>query len=188
MIDLEHELIRRAGRGDAAAVRSLYERYAGHVYSAVRRLAGDEATAEDWAQDAWIRALRALPSFRGESRFSTWIHRIAVNCALQGQRGRQRRLRREEPAEEPVAAGGDERALLRMRLEEAMRRLPDGMRQVLVLHDVEGYTHEEIGGMLGISDGTSKSQLFRARARVRRLLDPAATHAETREGAVTWNT
>jgi RNA polymerase sigma-70 factor, ECF subfamily len=188
MIDLEQELIRRAGRGDAAAVRSLYERYASHVFSVVRRLSGDDATAEDWAQDAWIRALRALPSFRGEARFSTWIHRIAVNCALQGQRSRQRRQRREEPVDEPVTGAGGERALLRMRLESALGQLPDGMRQVLVLHDVEGYTHEEIGELLGISDGTSKSQLFRARARMRRLLEPTAANAEMREGAAPWNT
>jgi RNA polymerase sigma-70 factor, ECF subfamily len=188
MIEFENEVIRRAGRGEAAAIRILYERYAAHVYSVVRRLAGDDATAEDWAQDAWIRALRSLPGFRGEARFSTWIHRIAVNCALQGQRSRQRRERREEPGDEPVTAGGDERALLRLRLEEALQRLPAGMREVLVLHDVEGFTHEEIAGMLQIAAGTSKSQLFRARARMRQLLEPASAHAEMKEGRTSWNT
>jgi RNA polymerase sigma-70 factor, ECF subfamily len=168
---LEAEFITRAKRGDGEAVRELYERYAPRVYAVVRRLAGDDALAEDWAQEAWIRAIRALPSFRGESRFSTWLHRIAVNSALHGRRWRERRTRN-EVALPPVLAAGTrgEQATLRLTLEHAMQSLPDGMRQVLVLHDVEGYTHEEIGSFLGVTAGTSKSQLFKARARMRRLL------------------
>ena len=168
---VEADFITRAKRGDGDAVRELYERYAPRVYAVVRRLAGDEALAEDWAQEAWIRAIRALPTFRGEARFSTWLHRIAVNSALHGRRWRERRTRNEVamPAVVPAGTRG-EQTTLRLTLERALQELPDGMRQVLVLHDVEGYTHEEIGSFLGVTPGTSKSQLFKARARMRKLL------------------
>ncbi|MGH7501027.1 MAG: RNA polymerase sigma factor [Longimicrobiales bacterium] len=182
---VEAEYIRRAQRGDGEAVRELYRRYAPRVYAVVRRLADDDALAEDWAQEAWVRAIRALPRFRGEARFSTWIHRIAVNSALHGRRWRDRRVRNEVamPAVAPPATRiqpQGEQTLLRMALERAMQTLPDGMRQVLVLHDVEGYTHEEIANALGVTAGTSKSQLFKARARMRRALgsNAAATDGE----------
>lgn len=170
----EQELIERARAGDGAAVRALYERHAPRVYAVVRRLADDDATAEDWAQDAWVQAIRALPGFRGAAQFSTWLHRIAINSALQGRRRRERRTRHEEPLPPTLPVGEpNEPTLLRIRLERALRELPKGMRQVLVLHDVEGYTHEEIAAMLGVTPGTSKSQLFKARARMRALLRSA---------------
>jgi RNA polymerase sigma-70 factor, ECF subfamily len=174
----ETELIRRAKGGDETAVRTLYDRYAPRVYAVVRRVAGDDALADDCAQEAWIRVFRALPGFRGESAFSTWIHRVAVNSALQGLRGRSRHESRETTLSpvEPTAAA--EPAALRIALERAMARLPDGMRQVLVLHDVEGFTHGEIGEMMGIAAGTSKSQLFKARAKMRELLAPAGQENE----------
>jgi RNA polymerase sigma-70 factor, ECF subfamily len=168
------DLVELARKGDGGAIRELYTRHAPRVLAIVRRLAGDdEAMAEDWSQEAWVRAFRALPTFRGDARFTTWLHRIAVNAALHGRRSRLRRTSREEPLEDtasvrPVAEG----TVLRMRLEAAMKRLPPGMRQVLVLHDVEGYTHEEIGRMLGVNPGTCKSQLFKARARMRAFLTP----------------
>lgn len=141
------------------------------MYSVVRRLAGEDALAEDWAQEAWVRVFRALPSFRGESRFTTWLHRIAVNSALHGRRWRERRARHETELPPTLTTGGaSDQTVLRMRLERALEKLPDRMRQVLVLHDVEGYTHEEIGEFLGVTPGTSKSQLFKARARMRELL------------------
>lgn len=170
----EAQLIRRACDGDARAVRSLYDRYAPRVHAVVRRLAGDEDLAQDCAQEAWIRAIRALPTFRGDARFSTWLHRIAVNSALQAIRRAEGRSRREAPLPDVLSVPprrGD--VLLQGRLEAALDRLPGGMRQVLILHDVEGYTHEEIGEMLGVATGTSKSQLFKARARMRSLLGPA---------------
>jgi RNA polymerase sigma-70 factor, ECF subfamily len=167
----EAECIRRAQAGDAAAVRELYQRYAPRVHAVVRRLAGDDALAEDWAQEAWVRAIRALPGFRGDSQFGTWLHRIAVNSALYGKRARERRISREQPLPDGLPGGATpDRALLRMRLEGAIAQLPEGMRRVLVLHDIEGYTHVEIGEMLGIAPGTCKSQLFKARARMRALL------------------
>jgi RNA polymerase sigma-70 factor (ECF subfamily) len=168
---VETEYIKRAKRGDGDAVRELYNRYAPRVYAVVRRLAGDDALAEDWAQEAWVRAIRALPSFRGDSRFSTWLHRIAVNSALHGRRWRERRTRDEVELPPTLPSGvRGEQTTLRLTLEQALAALPDGMRQVIVLHDVEGYTHEEIATFLGVTPGTSKSQLFKARARMRRLL------------------
>jgi RNA polymerase sigma-70 factor (ECF subfamily) len=172
-------LIRQAQTGDAGAVRALYQRHAARVYAVVRRVAGDDALAEDWAQEAWVRAFRALPTFRGDSLFTTWLHRIAVNSALHGRRSRERRTGREEAMDEAActAPTGD-RCVLRLRLEKAMARLPEGMRRVLVLHDVEGYTHEEIGEMLGVNPGTCKSQLFKARAKMRGMLAPARQPTE----------
>lgn len=169
-------LIQRARQGDGGAVRELYERHAGRVYAVVKRLAGhDDALAEDWAQEAWVRAIRALPTFRGDSRFTTWLHRIAVNSALHGRRSRLRKAGREAPMDDTFSVrAAAETSVLKLRLERAMERLPEGMRKVLVLHDVEGYTHEEIGEILGVNPGTCKSQLFKARARMRRLLTPAA--------------
>ncbi|HSR41572.1 MAG TPA: sigma-70 family RNA polymerase sigma factor [Longimicrobiales bacterium] len=167
----EAQLIRRACDGDGSAVRELYDRYAPRVFAVVRRIAADEDTAQDYAQEAWIRAIRALPTFRGDARFSTWLHRIAVNAALQAVRKKSTREKRRVPMPEtlPVEPShGD--ALLADRLEEALALLPDGMRQVLILHDVEGYTHEEIGELLGVATGTSKSQLFKARGKMREIL------------------
>jgi RNA polymerase sigma-70 factor (ECF subfamily) len=181
------DLIRHAQQGDCNAARALYQRHAGRVYAIVRRLAGDDALAEDWAQEAWVRAFRALPTFRGDSMFTTWLHRIAVNSALHGRRSRERRTGREEPVDETAAvAPAAERTVLRLRLEKAMARLPDGMRRVLVLHDVEGYTHEEIGEMLGVAPGTCKSQLFKARAKMREMLRPATV--STAQGVETCGT
>ena len=169
--DIEAQLIRQACEGDERAVRALYDRYSPRVYAVVRRIAGEDDLAHDYAQETWIRALRALPSFRGEARFSTWLHRIAVNTALQAVRKAKTTSMREVPLPEVVAVGprvGD--VLLERKLEQAMDQLPEGMRKVLILHDVEGYTHEEIGTALGVTSGTSKSQLFKARAKMRRML------------------
>jgi RNA polymerase sigma-70 factor, ECF subfamily len=167
----ESDCIRRAQNGDSAAIRELYQRYAPRVHAVVRRLAGDDALAEDWAQEAWVRAFRALPTFRGEARFSTWLHRIAVNSALHGRRGRERRAGREtELQPDTLHAARSDQTMLRISLQRALDELPPGMRQIVVLHDVEGYTHDEIGELLGVSAGTSKSQLFKARARLRGML------------------
>src|SRR5687767_2472321 len=115
MTDLE--LIRLAQQGDALATRELYRQHSGRVYAVVRRLAGEDALAEDWAQEAWVRVFRALPGFRGESRFTTWLHRIAVNSALHGRRWRERRTRHETPI--PIVlpeTGRTDQTVLRMRL------------------------------------------------------------------------
>ncbi len=167
----EAELIEEAGRGSPRAARLLYERHAPRVYAVVRRIAGDDDLAQDYAQEAWVRVFRALPDFRGDARFSTWIHRIAVNSALQALRTAERREARRAPLPRSLPTSprtGD--PLLQNRLEAALDRVPPGMRKVLILHDVEGYTHQEVGELLGITPGTSKSQLSKARARMRELL------------------
>src|SRR5438477_9379521 len=167
-MEAEQDLIQRAREGERTAIEALYQKYSPRVYAVVRRLAGEDALAEDWAQEAWVRAIRALPKFRGDAQFSTWLHRIAVNIALHGQRWRARRAGREEdlPVSVPSSAG-QSHTLLKVRMERALAALPERMRQVIVLHDVEGHTHEEIAEMLGIMPGTSKSQLFKARAHMR---------------------
>jgi RNA polymerase sigma-70 factor (ECF subfamily) len=184
----EAQLVRQACEGSGSAVRALYERYAPRVYAVVRRIAGEDDLAQDYAQEAWIRAIRALPTFRGDARFSTWLHRIAVNSALQALRKRDTRSKKEAPMPEAIPVHprqGD--TLLGQLLERAMDQLPDGMRQVLILHDVEGYTHEEIGEFLGVTSGTSKSQLFKARAKMREVLRPTIMGREEGEkGAEAW--
>jgi RNA polymerase sigma-70 factor (ECF subfamily) len=184
----EAQLIRQACEGDGLAVRALYERYAPRVYAVVRRIAGEEDLAQDYAQEAWIRAIRALPTFRGDARFSTWLHRIAVNSALQALRKADTRSKREAPMPEALPVHPEEGdVLLGDLLERAMDRLPDGMRQVLILHDVEGYTHEEIGEFLGVTSGTSKSQLFKARGKMRELLQPfRGSGTEGQQGVEAW--
>src|SRR5210317_1704452 len=132
----EAQLIRQACEGDGLAVRTLYERYAPRVHAVVRRIAGDEDLAQDYAQEAWIRAIRALPTFRGDSRFSTWLHRIAVNAALQALRKQETRKKRETPVKADIAiAPRNKDSLLQKRLERALDGLPEGMRRVLILHD-----------------------------------------------------
>ncbi|HZD03515.1 MAG TPA: sigma-70 family RNA polymerase sigma factor [Longimicrobiales bacterium] len=180
-------MIRKACQGDGQAVRLLYERYAPRVHAVVRRIAGDDDLAQDYSQEAWIRAIRALPTFRGDSRFSTWLHRIAVNAALQAARKAETRRKRQAPMPEEVPmAPPRQDALLQQRLEWALDRLPEGMRQVMILHDVEGYTHEEIGEALGVTSGTSKSQLFKARAKMRGMLSVLDT-PDSEQEAEAWN-
>ena len=172
----ERTLIERARDGDRNAMALLYEAHARRVYSAVRRLAGDDHLAQDLSQEAWIRAFEKLDLFRGDAAFGTWLYRLATNVAL----NRLRRSSRREDVEGEAAPPGrppppDDTVVTRRVLEEALDRLPPGYRQVLVLHDVEGWTHDEIAERLGVASGTSKSQLHKARARMRALLAPAAS-------------
>jgi RNA polymerase sigma-70 factor (ECF subfamily) len=168
-------VIRRAIAGDERALRALWTQHAPHIDAVVRRLAGDPDLAADIAQEVWIQIFRALPSYRGESQFGTWAHRIAVNRTLNALRSARRLAQLERPETEldermlSVDAEG-ERVLVVASIEEAAAQLAPGARAVFVLHDVEGYTHEEIARELGITTGGSKSQLFKARAKLRRLL------------------
>ena len=118
----ETELIRRATAGDETAMHALYRRYAPRVYAVVRRLAGDDGLADDWAQEAWIRAFRALPKFRGDSAFSTWLHRVAVNSALQGKRRRSRHDTRETDLPDALPGGRTDSPVLRITLERALEK------------------------------------------------------------------
>lgn len=153
----------------------LYERHSAHVFTLVRRLAGDDDLAADLAQDAWVNAFQKIRSFRGDAAFGTWMHRIAVNTALSRLRKSARRRSLEEGYDGSTTLGNPDAvpaayATDRVALERALDSLPPGYRTVLWLHDVEGYTHEEVGDRLGIATGTSKSQLAKARARLRELV------------------
>jgi RNA polymerase sigma-70 factor (ECF subfamily) len=172
---MDHEplLIRRAISGDEAALRALWTRHAPHIDLVVRRLVGSDADlAADIAQEVWIQIFRALPSYRGDSQFSTWAHRIAVNRTLNALR-KTRRLENieTEVTEDSASVEPDnERTFLAQSIEAAAAELSPGARAVFMLHDVEGYTHEEIATELGITSGGSKSQLFKARGKLRTLL------------------
>src|SRR5262245_29855143 len=164
--------IQRAIEGDERALRALWSQHAPHIDAVVRRLAGDPALAEDICQEVWIQIFRALPSYRGESQFGTWAHRIAVNRTLNALRRTRRLVKIETDMEEETVTvdhGGD-RAMLRSVIDAAAAQLSPDARTVFLMHDVEGYTHEEIATELGITPGGSKSQLFKARAKLRRLL------------------
>ena len=165
--------IRRAIEGDEGALRALWTRHAPHIDLVVRRLVGhDQDLAADIAQEVWIQIFRALPSYRGDSQFGTWAHRIAVNRTLNALRKSRRLASLETEVEEDSASVemDTERSFLAQSIEEAMHKLSPGERAVFVLHDIVGFTHEEIARDLGITAGGSKSQLFKARAKLRKLL------------------
>jgi RNA polymerase sigma-70 factor, ECF subfamily len=184
----DQPLIQRAMAGDERALRQLWSQHAPHIDAVVRRLVGDADEAADIAQEVWIQIFRALPSYRGDSQFGTWAHRIAVNRTLNALRRTRRLAKLETDIDEETASvdhAGDH-ALLAATIENAASRLSPGARTVFLMHDVEGYTHEEIAQELGITPGGSKSQLFKARVKLRRLLanvvdgfkpDPDREHA-----------
>lgn len=166
------------GAGDEQAFRALYGRHTPPLYQFVlRMLGGREAEAEDVVQETWVRAVERLDGFRWESKLSTWL--IGIGANLCRDRLRTAARRGDVPLDTVAmpAVAGDRTAEDRIDLERAIALLPDGYRTVLVLHDVEGLTHGEIGSRLGIAEGTSKSQLFFARRTMRQLL--AAREEET---------
>jgi RNA polymerase sigma-70 factor (ECF subfamily) len=172
-MDNERLTIQRAIAGDEGAMRSLWSRHAPHIDAVVRRLVGqDMDLAADIAQEVWIQIFRALPQYRGDSQFGTWAHRIAVNRTLNALRKTRRLAKIETDVEEDSAVvdPDPDRSLMMATIENAASKLSPGARAVFLLHDVEGYTHEEIAERLGITSGGSKSQLFKARAKLRTLL------------------
>lgn len=172
-MDDELLTVRRAIDGDERALRALWSRHAPHVDVVVRRLVGaNHDLAADIAQEVWIQIFRALPSWRGDSSFGTWAHRIAVNRTLNALRKSRRIANLEVDVHEDSAMvePDHDRSFVAASIEEATAKLSPGARAVFLLHDVEGYTHEEIAHELGITSGGSKSQLFKARAKLRRLL------------------
>ncbi len=171
-METDHQLIRRAIDGDERALRQLWSQYAPHIDAVVKRLVGDPDLAADIAQEVWMQIFRALRTYRGDAQFSTWAHRIAVNRTLNALRKVRRLGRLEVEIEDDTALveAESERAFLAASIEEATAALPERARLVFLLHDVEGYTHEDIAQELGITVGASKSQLFKARAKLRRLL------------------
>jgi RNA polymerase sigma-70 factor, ECF subfamily len=168
----ERELIRRARSGDAGAFESLYRINVGRVYALCLRMSGESERAERLTQDAFVTAWVKLSTFRGEAAFGSWLHRLTVNVVLQERRSRLRRRERIEEAaaeaDSPVTRGIGPGT--RIDLERAIAGLPERARLVFVLHDVEGYRHEEIAEMLGTAVGTSKAQLHRARRLLREMM------------------
>jgi RNA polymerase sigma factor (sigma-70 family) len=161
-----------AASGDRLAFERLYRRHVDRVFSLCVRMLGDRARAEDVTQDVFVRAWEKLHLFRGESSFSTWLHRLAVNVVLNSRKSIGRRENREEGGDAALdlyaaqpASPGD-----RMDLEAAIEKLPRGARQVFTLYDVQGYKHEEIAEMLGVTTGATKAQLHRARMLLREAL------------------
>lgn len=181
-VAMETEAIQRAQVGDAEAFEFLYKTHSRRVYALCLRMTSNPIEAQDLMQDAFLQVFRKIKSFRGESSFSTWLHRLTVNIILM----RFRKKRHPEVSlDEPVGAddesgtlrsdigGSDPRVsgtLDRLRLDKAIAELPAGYKTIFVLHDVQGYAHEEIADILGCSIGNSKSQLHKARLRMRELL------------------
>ena len=164
-----------AAGGDSQAFERLYRAHANRVYSLCTRMSGSRTIGEELTQDVFVRTWEKLPQFRGESAFSTWLHRLAVNVVLNARKAESKRTSRTDEGEVD-----DERwtevarapmHIERMDLAEAIAKLPAGARRVFVLHDVEGYKHEEIAEMCGITSGGSKAQLHRARLLLREALD-----------------
>jgi RNA polymerase sigma-70 factor, ECF subfamily len=173
----DHALARAAAQGDMKAFEKLYERHNRRVYSLCLRMTQNAAEAEDLAQEAFIQLFRKIGSFRGDSAFTTWLHRLTVNQVLMHFRKRSVKMERTtEEGETPVQiVRGTENPnampiIDRLALDTALAQLPPGYRSVFVLHDVEGHEHEEIAKLLGVAVGTSKSQLHKARMKLRRLL------------------
>jgi len=171
----ERVVVGAAARGEVAAFETLYRRHVGRIHGVIKRLVGGHSgRAEDLTQEAFVRAWQALPAFRFESAFSTWLHRLAVNTALMDLRSRRSRPHDEgdedafEQLGSPDSAG--HATALTLDLERAVASLPPRARAVLVLYDVEGWKHEEIATELGMAVGSSKAQLHRARGLLRARL------------------
>ncbi|MGH9455739.1 MAG: RNA polymerase sigma factor [Terriglobia bacterium] len=176
----QSQLLARAQRGDEDAFASLFEQHKRRVYSLCLRMTGDTAEAEDLTQEAFLQLFRKISTFRGESAFSTWLHRLVVNVVL--MRLRKKGIQKvsldevDNSQEEPVKReyGEDDRRLLgsidRIVLTNAIEELPPGYRAIFVLHDVEGYEHNEIARIMNCSVGNSKSQLHKARLKLREAL------------------
>jgi RNA polymerase sigma-70 factor (ECF subfamily) len=177
----EAEAIEQAKLGDGAAFKVLYDLHRRRVYSLCLRMTGNTASAEDLTQEAFLQLFRKIGTFRGESAFSTWLHRMSVNVVLMQLRkkslpivpidetteGDEDGTVRKEPGAPDQRLAG---SIDRLRLQRAVDELPPGYRTIFVLHDVEGYEHNEIAEMIGCSIGNSKSQLHKARLKLRELL------------------
>jgi RNA polymerase sigma-70 factor, ECF subfamily len=185
----EAEAIERAKRGDEEAFETLYHLHKRRVYSLCLRMTANTAAAEDLTQEAFLQLFRKIGTFRGESAFSTWLHRMAVNVVLMQLRKKglplvsleetmesEEESPKKEPGAEDVRLAG---SLNRIQLQQAIGDLPPGYRMVFLLHDVEGYEHNEIAEMVGCSIGNSKSQLHKARMKLRELLKTSRAEKAT---------
>ncbi len=171
----EEMLVRRAQGGDLTAFEGLYRATVGRVFALCLRMSGDRHLAEELTQESYLRAWQKLAGFRGESAFSTWLHRVVVNVVLSHRRFVLRRdegnVDHREAPDVAAATRGEATGVL-VDLERAIARLPNRARTVFVLHDVEGYRHDEIAELAGMAVGTSKAQLSRARRLLREALTP----------------
>ena len=169
------ELAARCRAGDADAFEELYRQHARRLFSLVVRMVGSTADAEDLVQEVFLQAHRTLAGFRGDSTLGTWLYRLTMNRCLDHLRGRQAKMSRatasldDEDAAEPMAPVVPS-AISRMDLEKAIAALPPGSRAAFLLHDVEGFEHQEVAEILGVSEGTSKSQVHKARLKLRAML------------------
>lgn len=167
------DVVRRAQQGDVSAFESLYRTHSVAVYALCRRMVGDDREARDLVQDVFVRAWERLTTFRGQSSLTTWLHRLGVNVVLEHLRSSKRDAARlmdgdDETFGSRSMAGRLDAAI---DLDAALVQLPNGARVVFVLHDMEGYSHDEISQMTGIAPGTARAQLWRARRALMKLLD-----------------
>jgi RNA polymerase sigma-70 factor (ECF subfamily) len=175
------DLVGRCRQGDLGAFEELYQRHASRLYGLACRMVGNPADAEDLLQDAFLLAHRKLDTFKGESTLATWLYRLTMNVCLDHLRSRTSRMGHvtdsydaDREAPPPATSGGAaELVVNRLDLERAIGRLPDGCRAAFLLHDVEGFEHREVADILGIAEGTSKSQVHKARLRLRAHLRDA---------------
>ena len=184
-VEADRQLAQRCRQGDAGAFEEVYRAHSARLYSLILRMAGSTDDAEDLLQEVFLMAYRKLDSFRGKSSLGTWLYRLAMNHCLDFLRGRQVRMARatdsldEEGAPEPAATGPRvPQAVTKLDLERAIAGLPDGCRAAFVLHDVEGLEHREIASLLGVSEGTSKSQVHKARMKLRAALSAVKVGAD----------
>jgi RNA polymerase sigma-70 factor (ECF subfamily) len=189
----EGEVIRLAAKGNAEAFALLYRRHSNRVYGLCLRMIGNAEEAEDVTQEAFMQVFRKIGTFRGEASFSTWLHRLTVNAVLMRLRKKRRveisiddatRCNEQDPLPPPQLSTQDlnlQGVFDRVNLGKAIEELPDGYRQIFILHDVEGYEHNEIATLLGCSIGNSKSQLFKARQKLRWLLRHHLNHDRQKE-------
>lgn len=167
------DLVRRAQQGDVAAFESLYRSHAGAIYTLCWRMTGDDGEARELVQDVFVRAWERLTTFRGQSSLATWLHRLGTNVVLERIRAGKREALRliDNSTVELEDRATDRDVDTRMDLDRALIELPAGARAVFLLHDIEGYSHDEIAAMTGIAPGTARAQLWRARRALIRLLD-----------------
>jgi RNA polymerase sigma-70 factor (ECF subfamily) len=174
------ELVARCQAGEIDAFETLYHQHAARIFTLATRMAGSPDEGEDLLQEIFLQAYRKLGSFKGEAALGTWLYRLALNHCLDFVRSRQAKIRRltdtlddqrpfepEAPRETPIP---------RIDLERAISRLPEGCREAFILHEVEGFDHKEVGELLGIAEGTSKSQVFKARMKLRGMLAEQKSH------------
>jgi RNA polymerase sigma-70 factor (ECF subfamily) len=177
------ELVARCQAGEIDAFETLYHQHAPRIFTLASRMAGSPDEGEDLLQEIFLQAYRKLGSFKGEAALGTWLYRLALNHCLDFVRSRQAKARKvtdtldDERLFEPAAPR--ETPVPRIDLERAIARLPEGCREAFILHEVEGFDHKEVGELLGIAEGTSKSQVFKARLKLRAML------AERRSGSLT---